>query len=94
MFQRVDVPVLGIIENMSQFTCPNCGHISEIFSHGGARKEAEKLNVPFLGELPLELSIRIHSDQGNPITIAEPDSAIASMYREIGQKIIDNLKVI
>jgi ATP-binding protein involved in chromosome partitioning len=94
MFRRVDVPVLGIIENMSQFSCPNCGHISEIFSHGGARKEAEKLNVPFLGELPLDLSIRLHSDQGTPVTAAEPESAISGIYRDIGQKIIDNLKVI
>lgn len=93
MFQRVGVPVLGIIENMSQFSCPNCGHISEIFSHGGARKEAEKLNVPFLGELPLDLSIRVHSDQGIPVAAAEPESAIAGIYRDIGQKIINNLKV-
>lgn len=94
MFRRVDVPVLGIIENMSQFSCPNCGHISEIFSHGGARKEAETLNVPFLGELPLDLSIRLHSDQGIPVTAAEPTSAISGIYRDIGQKIIDNLKII
>lgn len=91
MFQRVHVPVLGIIENMSQFSCPNCGHISEIFSHGGARIEAEKLNIPFLGELPLDLSIRVNSDQGTPVTIAEPTSTIADIYRDIGQKIIDNL---
>ncbi len=94
MFRRVDVPVLGIIENMSQFSCPNCGHISEIFSHGGARKEAETLNVPFLGELPLDLSIRLHSDQGIPVTTAVPTSAISGIYRDIGQKIIDNLKII
>jgi ATP-binding protein involved in chromosome partitioning len=94
MFQRVDVPILGIIENMSQFHCPKCGHISEIFSHGGAKKEAEKLTVPFLGELPLDLSIRLQSDLGIPITIAQPESVIAAIYRDIGQKVIDNLKVI
>lgn len=94
MFRRVDVPVLGIIENMSQFHCPSCGHISEIFSHGGARKEAEKLGVPFLGELPLDLSIRQHSDQGIPVTAAESTSAISGIYRDIGQKIMDSLKVI
>jgi ATP-binding protein involved in chromosome partitioning len=88
MFQRVGVSVLGIIENMSQFSCPNCGHVSDIFSHGGARAEAEKLGVPFLGELPLDLSIRIHSDQGAPVTAVEPDSVIAGIYREIGQKIL------
>jgi ATP-binding protein involved in chromosome partitioning len=94
MFRRVEVPVLGIIENMSQFSCPNCGHISEIFSHGGAQKEAEKLEIPFLGELPLDLSIRLHSDQGTPVTAAEPTSLISGIYRDIGQKIINYLKVI
>jgi len=94
MFRRVDVPVLGIIENMSQFICPSCGHVCEIFSHGGARKEAEKLDVPFLGELPLDLSIRLHSDEGIPLTTADPTSPISSIYRDIGQKIIDYLKVI
>lgn len=94
MFRRVEVPVLGIIENMSQFSCPNCGHISEIFSHGGARKEAVKLNVPFLGELPLDLSIRLHSDQGIPVTAADPTATISGIYRDIGQKVLDYLKII
>lgn len=94
MFRKVQVPVLGIIENMSQFSCPNCGHVTDIFSHGGARKEAEKLDISFLGELPLDLSIRLHSDNGIPITAAEPESAIAKIYREISQKVIDNLKVL
>ena len=91
MFRQVNVPILGIIENMSQFSCPNCGHISDIFSHGGARNEAEKLRIPFLGELPIDLSIRVHSDQGIPITAAKPESAIADIYRDIGQKIINSL---
>lgn len=94
MFHRVNVPVIGLIENMSQFTCPNCGHVTDIFSHGGARQEAEKLDIPFLGELPLEVSIRLYSDQGTPVTAAEPKSPIALIYRDIGQKIIDKLKVI
>lgn len=94
MFRRVEVPVLGIIENMSQFSCPNCGHISEIFSHGGARKEAEKLDVPFLGELPLDLSIRLQSDQGIPLTAADPTAVISGIYRDIGQKVLDYLKII
>jgi len=93
MFRRVNVPVLGIIENMSQFNCPHCGHISEIFSHGGARNEAEKLGVPFLGEVPIDLAVRIYSDQGIPITAAEPDSSMANTYRDIGQKIVSNLKM-
>lgn len=94
MFRQVNVPILGIIENMSQFSCPNCEHISDIFGHGGARNEAEKLRIPFLGELPIDLSIRVHSDQGIPITAAKPESAIADIYRDIGQKIINSLKVL
>jgi ATP-binding protein involved in chromosome partitioning len=94
MFERVGVPVLGIIENMSQFSCPNCGHISQIFSHGGAQKEAQKLNVPFLGELPLDLGIRLHSDEGTPIQAAEPNSPICEIYLKIAEKVIDKLKVI
>ena len=67
MFRKVDVPVLGIIENMSYFLCPHCGERSDIFSHGGARKEAEKLGVEFLGEMPLDIAIRETSDGGKPI---------------------------
>lgn len=88
MFQRVDIPVLGLIENMSQFSCPNCGHVSTIFSHGGAKKEAESLNIPFLGELPLDLSIRLQSDRGIPVTAAEPDSPVSIAYGNIAQKIL------
>jgi ATP-binding protein involved in chromosome partitioning len=94
MFRRVHVPVLGIIENMSQFSCPNCGHVSDIFSHGGARNEAEKLGIPFLGEIPIDLSIRLHSDQGTPAAAVEPGSIVAGIYRDIGQKIINTLKVL
>lgn len=93
MFSKIEIPVLGFIENMSQFKCPHCGHTSEIFSHGGARNAAKELNVPFLGELPLDISIRTHSDQGVPITIAEPENSITTIYCNIAQKIIDNLKV-
>jgi ATP-binding protein involved in chromosome partitioning len=91
MFQRVGVPVLGIIENMSQFICPNCGHISEIFSHGGAQREAESLSIPFLGELPLDISIRLNSDQGMPITLVDPESPISETYRGMAKKIIGSL---
>ena len=87
MFQKVDVPVLGIIENMSQFSCPNCGHISEIFSHGGAHLEAEKLGVPFLGEIPIDLSIRVGGDEGAPITASDPSSPVSQQYKNIAQKI-------
>lgn len=83
MFRRVDVPVLGIVENMSYFCCPNCGHRSDIFSHGGARAEAETLGVDFLGEVPLDIAIRETSDGGTPIVMAQPDSEHARVYRQI-----------
>jgi ATP-binding protein involved in chromosome partitioning len=82
MFRRVDVPILGVVENMSYFCCPNCGHRAELFGHGGARKEAERLGVPFLGEIPLEAKIRELSDAGIPVVAAEPDSAVAGAYRK------------
>ena len=91
MFKRVDVPVLGIIENMSYFLCPKCGERSDIFSHGGARAEAEKLSVPFLGELPLHMSIRETSDSGRPIVISEPDSLHAVAYKTIAAAIWSGL---
>jgi ATP-binding protein involved in chromosome partitioning len=83
MFKRVNVPVLGIIENMSFFVCPKCGERSDIFSHGGAKAEAERLGVPFLGELPLHMSIRETSDSGKPIVVAEPASLHAGLYKSI-----------
>jgi ATP-binding protein involved in chromosome partitioning len=87
MFRKVDVPVLGIIENMSYFLCPHCGEQSDIFSHGGARREAEKLGVDFLGELPLDMAIRETSDGGHPIVIAAPDSGPAKTYRAIAEQV-------
>ncbi len=87
MFRRVDVPVLGLVENMSYFICPKCGERSDIFSHGGARKEAERLGVPFLGEVPLEPVIRETSDAGLPIVATQPDSKHAQIYREIARKV-------
>jgi len=87
MFRRVDVPVLGFIENMSYFLCPHCGERTDIFSHGGAKAEAEKLGVEFLGELPLDIAIRETSDGGNPIVIAQPDSKYAATYRAIATRL-------
>ena len=87
MFQRVEVPVLGIIENMSYFACPHCGERTDVFGHGGARDEAAKLNLPFLGEVPLNIAIRETSDQGDPITISSPDSDLAKNYRAIAAMI-------
>ncbi len=87
MFRKVDVPVLGIVENMSYFACPNCGHRSEIFSHGGAHKEADRLGVEFLGEIPLDIEIRETSDGGHPIVVSKPDSEHAKVFRAIGARI-------
>jgi ATP-binding protein involved in chromosome partitioning len=91
MFQRVNVPVLGIVENMSTFICPHCGTRSDIFGHGGARHEAERLGVPFLGEVPLVMSIRETSDAGLPIVATQPDSPQAAAYRAIAAKVRDQL---
>jgi ATP-binding protein involved in chromosome partitioning len=85
MFERVHVPVLGVVENMSYFCCPNCGHRSEIFGHGGARLEAQKLGADFLGEVPLLPEIRTTSDGGTPITAADPDGAAAQAYSAIAK---------
>ena len=92
MFRKVDVPVLGIVENMSYFQCPHCGERSEIFSHGGARREAERLGVDFLGEIPLDIAIRETSDSGRPIVVAEPDGPHATAYRDIAGRILDRLE--
>jgi ATP-binding protein involved in chromosome partitioning len=86
MFRNVDVPVLGIIENMSYFICPHCGGRSNVFSHGGARQEAEKLGTEFLGEIPLDMAIRETSDSGQPIVVSEPSSAHAATYRFIAER--------
>jgi ATP-binding protein involved in chromosome partitioning len=87
MFRKVAVPVLGIVENMSYFLCPKCGERSEIFGHGGAREEAEKMGVPFLGEVPLHLDIRTTSDSGHPIVVARPESAHAQVYKNIAGRV-------
>lgn len=87
MFEKVDVPVLGIVENMSYHICSNCGHREEIFGHGGARKEAEKLGTPFLGEIPLHIAIRETSDGGTPIVVSQPDGEHAKAYRAIAEKV-------
>ena len=91
MFRRVNVPVLGIVENMSTFVCPQCGTRSDIFGHGGARREAERLGVPFLGEVPLDIAIREKSDSGSPVVATAPDSAHAKYYRDIAMRVRDGL---
>jgi ATP-binding protein involved in chromosome partitioning len=91
MFKRVNVPVLGIVENMSYFICPKCGQRSEIFSHGGARHEAERLGVPFLGALPLHMAIRETSDAGRPIVESDPMSMHAKLYKTIAESLWEKL---
>jgi ATP-binding protein involved in chromosome partitioning len=91
MFRRVNVPVLGIVENMSTFICPHCGERSDIFGHGGARAEAERLGVPFLGEVPLDIAIRENSDAGKPVVATAPDSPLAQAYRDIAARVRDGL---
>jgi len=83
MFRKVNVPVLGIVENMSTFVCPHCGEPSNIFGHGGARAEAARLGVPFLGDVPLMIAIRETSDEGRPVVATDPSSPAAEAYREI-----------
>ena len=92
MFKRVNVPVLGVVENMSYFLCPSCGTRSDIFAHGGARHEAERLGVPFLGEVPLHMTIREKSDAGLPVVATVPDSEHARIYRDIASKVLAQLK--
>ena len=92
MFKRVNVPVLGIVENMSYFLCPSCGSRSDIFGHGGARQEAERQGVPFLGEVPLHMTIREKSDSGMPVVATEPDGVHAKIYREIAAKVLEQIK--
>jgi ATP-binding protein involved in chromosome partitioning len=92
MFKRVNVPVLGVVENMSYFLCPECGTRSDIFSHGGARHEAERLGVPFLGEVPLHMTIREKSDAGLPVVATEPDGPHAKIYRDIAAKVLEQIK--
>ena len=86
MFQQVSVPVLGFVENMSYFICPKCGTRSDIFAHGGARHEAERLGVPFLGEIPLHMEIRERSDLGTPVVATMPESSHADVYRNIAER--------
>ncbi|ABC23004.1 Mrp/NBP35 family ATP-binding protein [Rhodospirillum rubrum] len=92
MFRRVDVPVLGLIENMSYHLCTNCGHREDVFSHGGARRTAQELGVPFLGELPLDIRIRSGSDEGMPITLSDPEGDHALAYKAIARAVWTSLE--
>jgi len=92
MFKKVDVPVLGIVENMSYFLCPDCGSRQDIFGHGGARADAERLGVPFLGEVPLAMKIRETSDAGTPIVVSDPEGQSAQIYKEIAGKVMAGIE--
>ena len=91
MFQSVDVPILGLIENMSTFVCPHCGERSDIFGHGGAQEESAKLSVPFLGGIPLHMDIRKYSDDGTPVVMADPDGPHAKIFETIALKVAAQL---
>ena len=91
MFKKVNVPILGIIENMSYFLCSNCETKHPIFGNGGAKLEAKKLGVPFLDEIPLDIKLRTSSDEGKPITETEPDHIISKKYMSIGSRIMENI---
>jgi len=92
MFQKVNVPVLGIVENMSYYLCPECGHREEIFKHGGGRRTAEELRVPFLGEIPLDPKVAVGGDAGRPIVVGEPGSAVSEAYLRIADTIARRLE--
>jgi ATP-binding protein involved in chromosome partitioning len=91
MFNQVKVPLIGVVENMSYFVCPHCGERTEVFSHGGARKEAQKLGVPFLGEAPLDVAIRVNSDDGRPVVATMPESPQANALLEIARRVAETL---
>ena len=87
MFEKVGIPILGVVENMSTHICSNCGHVEAIFGSGGGEKMSTDFNIEFLGKLPLQLSIREQTDSGAPTVVAEPDGAVAGIYKEIARKV-------
>ncbi|MBX7096574.1 MAG: Mrp/NBP35 family ATP-binding protein [Myxococcaceae bacterium] len=87
MFEKVHVPVLGLVENMSQFICPNCSHTTEIFSHGGGKKAAELMGISFFGELPIELAVRKGSDEGLPVVVGAPESPVGKRFLELARAV-------
>ncbi len=93
MFQKVNVPIFGVIENMSYFVCSHCGYREEIFSHGGGKTTAEKFGVPFLGEIPIYTPIRIGGDTGKPIVIMEPESEQAQMIQSVARRLAAQISI-
>jgi ATP-binding protein involved in chromosome partitioning len=91
MFQKVNVPIIGLIENMSYYECPKCGNRDEIFKHGGGKKTASFLNVPFLGEIPIDPRVALAADSGIPIVAAEPDSVVAKAFISLAKSVAESV---
>jgi len=91
MFKKVEVPILGIVENMSYFVCPHCDERTEIFDHGGGKKTSRNFKIPFLGEIPLETQVRVGGDTGKPISISDPDSPAAKAFKTLTDTIIQQV---
>ena len=87
MFEKVGVPIIGVVENMAVYCCPNCGHTEHIFGQGGGQKMATDFNMPYLGALPLNLSIREQADAGRPTVVADPDGEIAGIYKAVARQV-------
>jgi ATP-binding protein involved in chromosome partitioning len=87
MFEKVGVPILGVVENMAVYCCPNCGHVEHIFGADGGRKMAEQFSVDYLGALPLNMQIRLQADGGRPTVVAEPDGEIAALYKSVARQV-------
>jgi ATP-binding protein involved in chromosome partitioning len=93
MFEKVKVPIFGIVENMSGFVCPRCGHEEHIFDHGGAEREAVELRVPFLGRIPIEPAVRESGDGGRPVVLSHPDSRSAAAFRDLAERVAQQVSV-
>jgi ATP-binding protein involved in chromosome partitioning len=87
MFEKVGVPILGVVENMAVHVCSNCGHAEHIFGEGGGRKLAEQYGAEYLGALPLDIKIRLQADSGKPTVVSEPDSEVAKIYKAVGRQV-------
>ncbi len=94
MFRKVEVPVLGVVENMSYFICPHCNQRHEIFAHGGGKKASKEFEVPFLGEIPLETKVRIGGDQGTPIVISEPDASVSVAFKNLANSVMKQIDIL
>ena len=93
MFDKVHIPILGIVENMSQFVCPHCQKVTEIFDHGGGHKASEVMGIPFLGEVPIDTRVRSGGDEGQPIVAAAPDSPAARAFVEVAGKVAAQVSI-